>query len=70
MEQNDIFLFLKNEKVNVNHRNNNKYIVNNSIINYINYNIDFLNFHKESSLYYNKYPTYSAHIFHDIILDF
>ena len=70
VEQNDIFLFLKNEKVNVNHRNNNKYIVNNSIINYINYNIDFLNFHKESSLYYNKYPTYSAHIFHDIILDF
>ena len=70
IEQNDIFLFLKNAKEDISFRNNQKYLVNNPVINYINYIQSFVKFHKDLSFYYTKYPSYSAQIFHDIILDF
>ena len=70
VEQNDVFEFLKNAKAGLRYRNNQKYIVNNPIINFINYTLKYFNFHKYISFYYTKYPTNSSQIFHNIILDF
>ena len=68
--QNDVFEFFKIEKDNIKYRNNKKYEIKNPLLTYINYNQKYLNIHKISSYYYNKYPSYSSQIFHDIIYDF
>ena len=70
VEQNDVFLFLKNAKEDIRYRNNKKYVVNNPIINYIEYSLKYLNFHKYISFYYNKNINSTAQIFYNIILDF
>ena len=70
VEQNDVFEFLKRAKDNTKFRNNKKYEVNHPALSYINYNQKYMNIHKIISYYYNKYPSYSSQIFHDIILDF
>ena len=70
IEQNDVIQFLKNAKEGMKYRNNQKFQVKQSIINYINYSLKYLNFHKNISFYYNKYPTNPVQIFENIILDF
>ena len=70
VEQNDVFHFLKNAKGDIRYRNNKKYIVKNPIINYIDYSIKYLNFHKYISFYYNKNMNSVAQIFYNILLDF